>query len=193
MPKFDGQGRAEVLCPEEFNLLLDHAPCERSRALFSIMIYSGSRVSESLALRWGAISDTQLIFKRETTKTKTSREILLHDRVVNELKIYKQYWIDRYKKEPTSRDFLFVGRFGFSEPLTRAWADKTWKKCIQKAGLKAGTSLHTPRRSLATRMHSKGVGLMTISAFTGHQNLQSLSAYISVDLKEKRKALDALS
>ena len=152
--KIDGQGQAEVLSPDELNLLLDHAPCERSRALFTVMIFSGSRISESLQLRWGAIQDSQLIFKRETTKTKTSREILLHDRVVNELKIYKQYWIDRYKKEPNSRDFLFVGRFGFSEPLTRQWADKVWKKSIKGAGLKAGTSLHTPRRSFATRMHS---------------------------------------
>ena len=192
MPKFDGQGRAEVLCPEEFNLLLDHAPCERSRALFSIMIYSGSRVSESLALRWGAISDTQLIFKRETTKTKTSREILLHDRVVNELKIYKQYWIDRYKKEPASRDFLFVGRFGFTECLTRQWAHKAWHKAVKAAKLKAGTSCHTPRRSFCTTLHSKNIGLATIASFSGHQSLDQLQTYISVDLKEKTKALSVL-
>ena len=83
--KIDGQGQAEVLSPDELNLLLDNAPCERSRALFTVMVFSGSRISESLQLRWGAVQDSQLIFKRETTKTKTSREILLHDRVVNEL------------------------------------------------------------------------------------------------------------
>ena len=191
--KIDGQGQAEVLSPDELNLLLDHAPCERSRALFTVMIFSGSRISESLQLRWGAIQDSQLIFKRETTKTKTSREILLHDRVVNELKIYKQYWIDRYKKEPTSRDFLFVGRFGFTEPLTRQWGHKCWHKAVKSAKLRAGTSCHSPRRSLATRMHAKGIGLKTIASFTGHQSLDQLSTYISVDLKEKQKALDALS
>jgi integrase/recombinase XerD len=191
--KIDGQGQAEVLSPDELNLLLDHAPCERSKALFTVMIFSGSRISESLLLRWGAIQDSQLIFKRETTKTKTSREILLHERVVNELKIYKQYWIDRYKKLPTSRDFLFVGRFGFSEPLTRQWGHKCWHKAVKEAGLKAGTSCHSPRRSLATRMHSKGIGLKTIASFTGHQSLDQLSTYISVDLKEKQKALDVLT
>ena len=191
--KIDGQGQAEVLTPDELEKLLDNAPCERSRALFTVMIFTGSRISESLLLRWGAIQDSQLIFKRETTKTKTSREILLHDRVVNELKIYKQYWIDRYKKEPTSRDFLFVGRFGFTEPLTRQWGHKCWHKAIKSAKLRAGTSCHSPRRSLATRMHSKGIGLKTIASFTGHQSLDQLSTYISVDLKEKQKALDALS
>ena len=191
--KIDGQGQAEVLTPDELEKLLDNAPCERSRALFTVMIFTGSRISESLLLRWGAIQDSQLIFKRETTKTKTSREILLHDRVVNELKIYKQYWIDRYKKEPTSRDFLFVSRFGFSECLTRQWGHKCWHKAVKAAKLKAGTSCHSPRRSLATRMHAKGIGLKTIASFTGHQSLDQLSTYISVDLKEKLKALDALT
>lgn len=190
--KIDGQGRAEVLSPEELNLLLDHAPCERSRALFTLMIYSGSRVSESIQVRWGAIQDSQLLFKRETTKTKTSREILLHERVVNELKNYRAYWINRYKKEPTSRDFLFVGRFGFTECLTRQWAHKAWHKAVKAAKLKAGTSCHTPRRSFCTTLHSKGVGLQTIASFSGHQSLDQLQTYISVDLKEKMKALAAL-
>ena len=191
--KIDGCGQAEVLTPDELDLLLDHAPCMRSRALFSVMRFTGSRISESLQLRWFAIKDSSLIFLKQTTKTKNTREVLLHNRLVNELKTYKQYWIDRYKKEPTSRDFLFVGRFGFSEPLTRQWGHKCWHKAVKAAKLRAGTSCHSPRRSLATRMHAKGIGLKTIASFTGHQSLDQLSTYISVDLKEKLKALDALT
>ena len=191
--KIDGCGQAEVLTTDELDLLLDHAPCMRSRALFCVMRYTGSRISESLKLRWIAVKDSSLIFLKQTTKTKNTREVLLHNRLVNELKTYKQYWIDRYKKEPTSRDFLFVGRFGFSEPLTRQWGHKCWNKAVKSAKLRAGTSCHSPRRSLATRMHSKGIGLKTIASFTGHQSLDQLSTYISVDLKEKQKALDALT
>jgi len=190
--KIDGCGQAEVLTPDELDLLLDHAPCMRSRALFCVMRYTGSRISESLKLRWIAVKDSSLIFLKQTTKTKNTREVLLHNRLVNELKTYKQYWIDRYKKEPTSRDFLFVGRFGFSEPLTRQWAHKVWNKSIKGAGLKEGTSLHTPRRSLATVMHDKGIGLKTICAYTGHSSTDQLCSYIDVGLAEKTKALDAL-
>ena len=60
--KIDGQGQAETLTPEELEKLLNFAPCERSRALFSVMIFTGSRISESLLLRWVAIQDSQLIF-----------------------------------------------------------------------------------------------------------------------------------
>jgi integrase len=157
------------------------------------MIFSGSRISESLQLRWGAIQDSQLIFKKETTKTKTSREILLHNRVINELKAYKEFWTNKYGREPNSRDYLFVGRFGFTEPLTRQWGHKCWHKAIKGAGLKAGTSTHTPRRSFCTTLHQKNVGLATIASFSGHQSLDQLQTYISVDLKEKQKALAALT
>ena len=191
--KIDGQGQAATLTPDELEKLLDNAPCMRSRALFAVMIYSGSRISESLQLRWGAIQESQLIFKKETTKTKTSREILLHNRLVNELKIYREFWVDRHQKQPSSRDFLFVSRFGFSEHLTRQWGDKAWHKAIKGAGLKAGTSTHTPRRSFCTTLHAKNVGLKTIASFTGHKSLDQLSTYISVDLKEKQKALEALT
>ena len=190
--KIDGCGQAEVLTPDELDLLLDHAPCMRSRALFCVMRYTGSRISESLKLKWIAVKDSSLIFLKQTTKTKSTREVLLHNRLVNELKTYKQFWIDRHGKEPTSRDFLFVGRFGFSEPLTRQWAHKVWNKSIKGAGLKEGTSLHTPRRSLATRMHDRGVGLKTICAYTGHTSTDQLCSYIDVGLAEKTKALDAL-
>ena len=191
--KIDGQGQAEVLTPDELDLLLDHAPCMRSRALFSVMRFTGSRISESLQLRWVAVKDSSLVFLKRTTKTKTTREVLLHNRLVNELKIYKQYWADRYKREPTSRDFLFVSRFGFSEHLTRQWGHKCWHKAIKGAGLKAGTSTHTPRRSLATTMHSKGVGLQTIAkGFTGHTSTDQLCRYVDIGLKDKLKALEAL-
>ena len=190
--KIDGQGQAEVLSPDELNLLLDNAPCERSRALFTLMIFSGSRISECLSLRWGSIKENQLIFKKETTKTKTSRDILLHNRVINELKTYKEFWINKYGREPNSRDYLFVGRWG-NEPLTRQWGHKCWHKAIKGAGLKAGTSTHSPRRSLATTMHSKGIGLKTIASFTGHTSTDQLFIYVDIALKDKLKALDALS
>ena len=190
--KIDGCGQAEILTPDELDQLLDAAPCMRSRALFSVMRFTGSRVSESLQLRWIAVKDSSLVFLKQTTKTKSTREVLLHNRLVNELKIYKQYWADHYKREPTSRDFLFVSRFGFSEHLSRQWAHKVWNKAIKGANLKQGTSLHSPRRSLATVMHDKGIGLKTICAYTGHSSTDQLCSYIDVGLAEKTKALAAL-
>ena len=190
--KIDGQGQAETLTPDELEKLLNFAPCERSRALFSVMIFTGSRISESLQLRWVAIQDSQLIFLKRTTKTKQTRSVLLHNRLISELKAYKEYWTNKYGREPNSRDYLFVGRWG-NEPLTSQWGHKCWHKAIKGAGLKAGTSTHSPRRSLATTMHSKGIGLKTIASFTGHTSTDQLCRYVDIALKDKLKALEALS
>ena len=190
--KIDGQGQAEVLTPDELEKLLDNAPCERSRALFSIMTFSGARISESLLLRWLAIQDSQLIFLKRTTKTKQTRSVLLHNRLISELKAYKEFWTNKYGRVPSGRDYLFQGRWG-NEPLTRQWGHKCWRKAVEKAGLKAGTSTHTPRRSLATTMNAKGVSLKCIASFTGHTSTDSLLRYVDIGLKEKMNALDALS
>ena len=190
--KIDGCGQAETLSPDELEKLLDNAPCERSRALFCVMTFTGARVGESLSLRWLAIQDSQLIFLKQTTKTKTTRSVLLHNRLIEELKAYREFWTNKYGRVPSGRDYLFQGRWG-NEPLTRQWGHKCWRKAVKKAGLKAGTSTHTPRRSLATTMHSKGIGLKTISKFTGHVSTDALCRYVDVGLKEKIKALDALT
>ena len=190
--KIDGQGRASILSPSEFDLLISNAPCMRSRALFSVMRFTGSRISESLQLRWVAVQDAQLIFMKRTTKTKKTREVLLHERLIKELKIYRDYWVKRYGKEPASGDLLFAGRFSLREPLTRQWGHKAWRKAIKNAGLKAGTSCHTPRRSFCTQLHEKGVPLKTIAAYSGHSSLDQLSQYVDVGLKEKVRALKAL-
>ena len=89
--KINGCGQAEVLTPDELDQLLDNAPCSRSRALFSVMRFTGSRISESLQLRWVAVQDAQIIFLKRTTKTKTTREVLLHKRLIKELKAYREY------------------------------------------------------------------------------------------------------
>ena len=190
--KINGCGQAEVLTPDELDQLLDNAPCSRSRALFSVMIFTGSRISESLKLRWVAIQDSQLIFLKRTTKTKQTRSVLLHNRLISELKAYKEFWTRKYGRVPSSRDYLFLGRWG-NEPLTRQWGHKCWHKAIKGAGLKAGTSTHTPRRSLATTMHSKNINLKVIQSFTGHTSTDSLLRYVDIGLQEKMKALDALS
>ena len=193
MPKTNGSGQARTLTPEQLDLLLEAAPSPAHRALWAVMRFSGSRVTESLRLRWGAIHDTQIVFIKKTTKTKTTREVRMGHRLQAELNIYRKIWTTRFGKEPNGRDLLFPGRFGLSEPATRQWADKNLRLTIQEIGLPSGCSLHTYRRSLATTMASSGVGLKTITRFTGHKTLQQLNAYIDISPADEYAALDTIS
>jgi integrase len=191
MPKTSGSGQARTLTPEQLDQLLDAAPAPEHRALWSIMRWTGSRVSETLALRWGAIHDDRIVFAAMTTKTKTTRQPLIAPRLQRELLDWRIEWAARYGRHPGPRDWLFPGRW-MNEPMTRQWADRALRETLNGGQFPSGCSLHTFRRSLATTMANGGANLKTVCRFTGHRSLQQLASYIDVSSADERAALAAL-
>jgi len=155
------------------------------------MRWTGSRVSETLALKWGAIHHDRIVFVKATTKTRSTREPLIASRLHQELEIYRGEWAARHGREPSSRDWLFPGRW-VNEPLTRQAADRALRLAVNAACMPSGCSLHTFRRSLATTMAHKGASLKTVCRFTGHRSLEQLSRYIDVTSADERAALECL-
>ena len=74
MPKTNGAGQATTLSPAQLDQLLGAAPSPEHRCLWAVMRYTGSRVSETLKLTWGAVHADRLVFVCSTTKTRTTRE-----------------------------------------------------------------------------------------------------------------------
>ena len=70
MPKTNGSGQARVLTPDQLDALIDAAPSPAHRACWAVMRYTGSRISETLQLRWCAIHHDRITFCGATTKTK---------------------------------------------------------------------------------------------------------------------------
>ena len=191
MPKTCGSGQATTLSPQQMDQLLDAAPAPDHRALWAVMRWTGSRVSETLALRWGAIHEDRIVFVKATTKTRSTREPLIASRLHQELEIYRDEWAARYGCEPGSRDLLFPGRW-MNESLTRQAADRAFRVAVNGACMPSGCSMHTFRRSLATTMAHSGASLKTVCRFTGHRSLEQLSRYIDVSSANERAALECL-
>ena len=192
MPKTNGSGQAKTLNPAQLDQLIDAAPGVDHRCLWSLMRWSGSRVSETLQLRWGAIHEERIVFVKSTTKTRATREVLIAPRLQQELLRYRLERAELLHRLPMPRELLFPGRWGGGDPMTRQWADQVLRNTMKGLELPSGCSLHSFRRSLATSMAAKGVGLKTITAFTGHRSLQQLQAYIDVSVADERLALAAL-
>lgn len=192
MPKTNGSGQATTLSPEQLECLVNGAPSPAHRCLWSIMRFTGSRVSETLKLTWGAIHSDRIVFVRATTKTRTTREPRISPALAAELRSWRHEWSKRYECDPRPRDLVFPGRFNLKEPMTRQAADKALRSVLDRLGLPSGCSLHTPRRSLATSMAQNGVSLPTIARFTGHASLQQLQTYIDVDPTDELAALAAI-
>jgi integrase/recombinase XerD len=189
VPKTNGSGQARTLSPEQLEALLDAAPSPEHRFLWSVMRFTGSRVTETLRLTWAAVHDDRIVFIAASTKTRQTREPLVGARLAEEVTRYRQHWSERQGRPPRPKDLVFPGRFGLAEPMTRQAADLALRQILAKLDLPSGISLHSFRRSLATTMAQAGASLKTVQRFTGHLNLDQLSRYIDVAPSDELAAL----
>lgn len=191
MPKTAGAGQARTLSPSQLDDLLAAAPTPAWRCCWAIQRFTGSRISETLQLRWRAIHSDRLVFVCSTTKTKTTRSPLLGPRLVAELEAYRQTWMLEQGHPPRPADLLFPSPTRPGEPLSRAAADLALRRTCEALGpnFPSGVSLHSFRRSLATTMSQGGASLKTVARFTGHRSIGQLQAYIDVAESDERAAL----
>lgn len=192
MPKTNGSGQATTLTPGQMDQLLAAAPNPEQRCLWAVMRFTGSRVTETLRLTWGAIHTDRIVFVAATTKTRTSREPMVGSALAAELANYRQHWTERHGRPPRARDLVFPGRYGLVEPMTRQAADAALRQTLAGLDLPSGVSLHSFRRSLATTMAQAGASLVTVARFTGHASLEQLRRYVDVAPAEELAALTAI-
>ena len=192
MPKTNGAGQATTLSPEQLDSLLDAAPSPEQRFLWAVMRFSGSRVTETLRMTWGAVHSDRLVFVKASTKTRTTREPMMGPALASEVERYRAHWVGRFGREPRAKDLVFPGRFGLGEPMTRQAADLALRQTLRRLDLPTGVSLHSFRRSLATTMAQAGASLVTVSRFTGHASLEQLRRYIDVKPCDELAALAAI-
>jgi len=192
MAKTNGSGQAATLTNDQLEALLNAAPSPEQRFLWAVMRFTGSRVTETLRLEWGAIHHDRIVFVAKTTKTKTTREPRIAPRLQAEVESYREHWASRHGRAPRPRDLVFPGRFGLGEPMTRQAADLALRQTVAKLGLPAGISLHSFRRSLATTMVQNGTSLRTVQEFTGHARLDQLQRYVDVSPRDIELAWAAI-
>ena len=183
-----------MLTPQQLDLLLKEAPAPEHRALWSVMRFTGSRATETLWLRWGAIHSDRIVFAAATTKTKRTREPLIAPRLSKELKLYSQWWAKKHGRPARNQELLFPSPGSETQPMTRQGVDKALRCTLKRLGevIPSGVSLHTFRRSLATQMVQGGVSLRTVQCFTGHSSVGQLQEYIDVNEADEVDALKLL-
>jgi integrase/recombinase XerD len=189
MPKTNGSGQARVLTPAQLDALIEAAPSPPYRACWSVMRYTGSRISETLQLRWGAVHGDRLTFAASTTKSGRTREPMIAEPLRQELQRYRLWWQATYDQHPRGRRLLFPSPGAETVALTRQAVDRALRLTVERLELPTGISLHSFRRSLATTMAQRGASLRTVQSFTGHRSLGQLQTYIDVTEQDQRDAL----
>ncbi|MGA8434109.1 MAG: site-specific integrase, partial [Methyloceanibacter sp.] len=163
-----------------------HAP--RNRLTFTLSIYAGLRVGEITALKINDVATAAGEARREIklsarqTKGSQGRTVVLSSRVRSEIgKFLKQ----RLLANPDAP--LIVSQRG-GRPFSSVTLSMLFKDIYELAGIR--TSSHSGRRTFATRLNARGVGMRTIQKLMGHKHISTTALYCDVSDDMLRNAVE---
>ena len=173
-----------------FRIIETTRHAERNRVAFVLSIYAGMRVGEIAAIK---ISDVmnhhgeirpEIKLAGNQTKGKNGRSVILSTRVRREIGAYLKSRLERH----------FDGPLIFSQRNRRAFSSLTlsmlFKEIYEVAGIR--TSSHSGRRTFATRLNAKGIGMRTIQKLMGHKHIGTTALYCDVTEDTLRNAVEVV-
>jgi integrase/recombinase XerD len=186
--------QAKTLNQQELRRVLDYTATRkhsiRNRALVLTSFLSGMRVGEIASLRYSDVVSADGTIKNEIhltaqqTKGNKGRTVFVNDRLRKELESY----IATYKPINTNRRFFYSQKVT-SDGFTANTLTQYFHHLYKRVGID-GASSHSGRRSFATNIASKGVGIRVLQKLLGHKNIQTTSVYIYANDNMLRKAVE---
>ncbi len=171
---------------EETTALLGSFRTDRDRAIAGLMLFSGLRSAEVLALRVRDV-DIPTGWVRVVGKGDKERRVPLDPDVAGLIQIYL------FAERPESDSpvlFLVAKGPHRGQPLTAAGLRTVFRHHRGRAGVPAGHP-HALRHSFGTALAEAGVDLAVLQALMGHDHVDSSAAYIHLAPAHVRASYDA--
>jgi integrase/recombinase XerD len=189
--------QAKTLTPAELRRVLDYIATRkhalRNRAMLLMTHLAGLRCGEVAALRYadvvsadGKVKD-EIRLSSEQTKGGTARTVFVSERLRKELEQYVTFF--RLCKLQDADTKFFYSQKRDSDGFTANTCAQYFHYLYKRAGID-GASSHSGRRSFATAIASKGVGIKVLQKLLGHKNIQTTSVYIYASDDMLRKAVE---
>ena len=160
---------------------------DRNRLAFVLSIYGGMRVGEIAAVKIKDVANQYGEARREIklasdqTKGERSRTVVLSNRVKKEVESY----LKLYRHARPDLPLIRSQRNG---PFSGLTLSMLFKEIYELAGIR--TSSHSGRRTFATRLNAKGVGMRTIQKLMGHRHIATTALYCEVSEEVMRNAVE---
>jgi site-specific recombinase XerD len=169
-----------AMAPEDVGHLLSVIDNTRNRALVLMLLRTGMRIGELLALRLEDIDlREQKVFIREARKTGMGRVVYFS----SDAKEALAAWLEQ--KDPRE-DVLAYGKK--YESITYAGARAMFVGYLKKAGLlHKGYSLHCLRHTFASELLNAGMRLETLQPLLGHTSLEVTRRYARLTDKTREE------
>ena len=159
-----------AIAPEDVRGLLSAVDGTRNRAMVFMLLRTGMRIGELLALRMEDIDlSEQKVFIYEARKTGVGRVVYFSADAKDALNA----WL---KEKDPREDVLFYGKK--YETLTYAAARAMFVRYLKKAGLGAnGYTLHCLRHTFASELLNAGMRLECLQPLLGHTSVEVTRRY----------------
>ena len=165
-----------VLQKEEIKALLNEAPDQRTRMLILTGLFLGTRISESLKLKFGDFRGPTIRIK--SLKGSNDRTLVLPDELRKEVELLELEYLDAHY-DITDRTPVFFSQKDPSKPICRQRASLIIKQIKEAAGVDGKVAAHSFRKNFTTKIHELCQNnLVQTAKYTGHKNLNSLVSYI---------------
>lgn len=186
--------KAKVLTKQEIRTVLRIAEMGRNglrdRTALSLSILAGMRIGEIAAL---TIADVRgldgkavsvINLSRHQTKGNRARRVFVSDDLRKTLNQYLATITDL----EGSRAFIRSSRTG--QHFSSISLSLRFKAIYAQAGI--STSSHSGRRTFASALGEKGIGIRTIQNLLGHANIQTTALYVEVRDDQMANAVNAI-
>ncbi len=171
-----------------FRLIETTRHAARNRLAFMLSIYGGLRVGEIAALTLGDVAMPNGEPRREVklsahqTKGSKGRTVVLSSRVRSEVAAYlKQRWI-------TDPNAALIQSPRNGRAFSSVTLSMLFKEMYELAVF--CISPHSGRRTFATRLNARGVGMRTIQKLMGHKHIATTALYCDVSEEMLRNAVE---
>ena len=164
-----------ILEPEEAQNLLKQPNKRypsglRNKAMMSLMLHCGLRVSEVVNLRPGNINLTKGKLRVENGKGNKDRDLAIPE--------YLTDLFDSWRKKRPESSFFFSTLKG--KKLSIRYLQQMVKRYAHKAGITKKISPHVLRHTYATQYYRQTKDIETLRRILGHSDISTTTIYITL-------------
>jgi integrase/recombinase XerD len=164
-----------------FEILQSTHKFYRDYVLFSVMIYTGMRVSEALNIKLSDVRVDHLVIRDSKTGP---GKVYMRSRLVPILDKY----LDSIKTKRSRNDFVFQSNQ--KHRLTERMVQLLLKKYMRMAGIQKDLSPHSLRHTFAARLRQSGSDINIIQRSLRHKHIQSTVRYSHISDDELKNAVE---